>query len=298
MSALAMQPSELLSDAIEQQLPSGAFPSVVTVGERSYPDENAFVTALVLERLVGLRRDPGVAASIERGLDFLERCASTELPGAFHFHARGAALPVWLDAPLPPDADDTALVASVLLRFGRRDAEGIASAMDGVLEPHRVHWRPESAPPWVRLGATRTWLAAVRPNPVDACVNANVAALYALLGRGDHPIAQAAAHTATGAARWGGPSHQPASQIAPYYPDLGELVLALERGAASGVAGFADAASALASRLALGAFAGARGCAVCGSADGRWWWWSPVLHDIRRVVDAAGSDSTQKGRHV
>ncbi|AOJ85231.1 hypothetical protein WS87_00265 (plasmid) [Burkholderia sp. MSMB0856] len=262
------------------QAASGAFPSRVTVGDRRYTDENAFVTALVLDALS--RLPAGTAdRAIARGLDFIESCASATCPDAFHFYPPGR-MPSWLGADLPADADDTALALTLLVHFGRRTAAQAVDALDRALHPWRLHYRPESVDPWVAQGACRTWLdRRAVPNPVDACVNANVATALTALGGTGHAACRAARDTVLDAIAFvaANPAHR--ARLTAFYPDLWELVHALRRGARHGVAGFAHAAAQLAGMLAPHAGAQAT---VFSSTDLRWLWTAPLLQTARTLT--------------
>ncbi|CAB3964062.1 hypothetical protein BLA3211_02628 [Burkholderia aenigmatica] len=265
---------------IAAQRPSGAFPSSVTVGDHRYADENAFVTALVLDELARLPAGPADRA-IARGLDFLERCASLTCAGAFHFYPPDR-MPSWLGVDLPADADDTALALTLLARFGRRSAAQAVDALDRALHPWRLHYRPESVDPWVAQGACRTWLdRRAVPNPVDACVNANVATALTSLGCAGHAACRAARDTVLDAIAFvaENPAHR--TRLTAFYPDLWELVHALRRGARRGVAGFAPAAAQLAGMLAPHAGAHAT---VFSSTDRRWLWTAPLLQTARTLT--------------
>lgn len=271
-----------LDALVAAQAPSGAFPSRVTVGDQRYADENAFVTALVLDELARLRLPAGTAdRAIARGLDFLESCASHTCAGAFHFYPPDR-MPRWLGVDLPADADDTALVLTLLTRFGRRTPAQAVEALDRALHPWRLHYRPEYLDPWIAQGACRTWLdRRAAPNPVDACVNANVATALTSLGRADHEACRAARDTVLAGIAFvaENPAHR--ERLTAFYPDLWELVHALRRGARCGVAGFARAAEQLASML--DAHAGAQ-ATVFSSTDRRWLWTAPLLQTARALT--------------
>ncbi|QTO22394.1 hypothetical protein [Burkholderia seminalis] len=273
-------PVHALDALLSAQAPGGAFPSRVTVGDRRYADENVFVTALILDALA--RLPAGTAdRAIARGLDFLESCASLTCPGAFHFYPPGR-MPSWLGVDLSADADDTALALTLLARFGRRTAAEACDALERVLHPWRLHYRPESADPWIAQGACRTWLdRRAAPNPVDACVNANVATALTSLGGAGHAACRAARDTVLDAIAFvaENPAHR--ARLTAFYPDLWELVHALRRGARHGVAGFARAAAQLAGML--GPHAGAQ-ATVCSSTDMRWRWTAPLLQTARTLT--------------
>jgi len=270
--------------ALPAQAPSGAFLSTVHHhGEVIEGDENGFVTALVLHELT---RMPGAAGpEIERGLDFLESCSGAS--GGFHFYPPGRE-PAWMGARLAADADDTALYASLLLAHGRMD-RAAASGLVAVLEPFRVHYRPESEPVWVRPGCYRTWLdRKAHPNPVDACVNTNVATFLKVAGHDDHPGYAAACRTIAAGVRWAGAIDWQSRALLPWYPHPQEFVRALDRAVAAGVAELAETRVTAASQpwaqseFAAGAldrtFAWRP---ICGSLRGKTYWTCPALQALR-----------------
>jgi hypothetical protein len=272
----------MIAELLATQAPSGAFRSTVHHHGEVFPgDENGFVTALAiheLERLPYTKMGRAIGQAIERGLDFLERCRGES--GAFHFYPPGEE-PAWMGARLAADADDTALFATVLLAHGRMDRAEASRLIAEELEPFRVHYRPESEPVWVRQGCYRTWLdPKARPNPVDGCVNANVAAFLKAAGRTDHPGYDAACRTVAAGVRWAGSVAWQARALTPWYPHPGELVHALERAVAAGVTPLAETL-AFAAAQPWAAADSAAPQAVCGSLRGKTCWTCPALESLR-----------------
>ncbi|HEV7517275.1 MAG TPA: hypothetical protein VGR07_13315 [Thermoanaerobaculia bacterium] len=266
--------------ALPAQAPSGAFLATVHHHGEVFPgDENGFVTALLVAELERLPYEE-VGPAIERALDFLERCRGTS--GAFHFYPPGAE-PAWMGARLAADADDTALFARVLRAHGRLTREETHRLIDSGLEPFRVHYRPESEPVWVRPGCYRTWLdRRARPNPVDCCVNANVAAFLKAAGRADHPGYAAACRTVAAGVRWAGGVDWQARSLVPWYPHPGELVHALDRAVAAGVSELAEAlAFASAQAWARSDRDAAPERPLCGSLRGKTYWTCTALENCR-----------------
>lgn len=99
---------ELRSLVLASQGESGAFPAIAHPPSGPVPDENAFVTALVVNLLSRVAPDPKVEKVRQRGLDFLLRCERPDRPGAFSFYP-SYGHPPWIGEVLPADADDTAL---------------------------------------------------------------------------------------------------------------------------------------------------------------------------------------------
>ena len=279
------------------QSTGGAFPSLVTVDGTTHVDANAFTTALVIDALDSLPAAPDTRRAVGRALDFLERCLSNEHPGAYHFYPPGEE-PSWMGAALPADVDDTALALLALHRHGRVSRRAARQVVERVLDPFRLHWRPESTPRWVGPGAYRTWLRhGPRENPVDACVNANIASLLSVLGHRDHPAYGAARRTVLRGVEQAGATARGIDRIIPYYAHPAELVHALERGAALGVEGFAAAADSLSRAGILDRNAPFnRRQPLYRSPDGRFLWTSPVLQSVRELGFArSNTSSTAKG---
>lgn len=279
------------------QSTDGAFPSFVTVDGTSHVDTNAFTTALVIDALDSLPATPEIHRAVGRALDFLERCLSNEHPGAYHFYPPGEE-PSFLGATLPADVDDTALALLALHRHGRVSRHAARQVVAGVLDPFRLHWRPESTPRWIGPGAYRTWLrSGPRENQVDACVNANMASLLSALDHRDHPAYSAARRTVLRGLEQSGASAPDIDRLIPYYAHPAELVHALERGAALGVEGFGAAADSLRRAGIVDRNAAFdRGQPLYRSPDGRFVWTSPVLQAARELrLSLANTSSTPKG---
>ena len=281
---------DLLAEILAAQSSWGAFPSRVHAGDQIRADENAFVTALVLEILGEVQAAApraGLAASLRRGLDFLESCEDPERPGAFLFYPPELPAPR-LAIDLVADADDTALALCLLQRHGRRAKDDLKHALDHVLEPHRAHFLRGDEPPWVRQGAARTWLDdPPRPNPVDACVNANVATLYAVASRSGHPAYGAAWATVDAGVRATGGEAKFRHLLTPYYLHPLELLDAVRRAVRAGVAELEEAQGLLESRPWARSDRAAADLhrPICCNAHGRPVWTAPVLQKARRVRD-------------
>ena len=221
---MSMRPATrtlLEQEVLAEQAQDGGFRS--RVGTEI--DENCFVTSLVL---LELSNCPADAAS--RALDFIERCEDPRQPGAFRFYPWNGDSPRLRIMRLDDDADDTALAWLTLLKYGRRDAHAARQALARIIEPHRTHFLRGDEPPWVQLGAARTWLIdRAADNPVDCCVNANVAGLYAAVGSTTEPGFLAACETVARAVRStsGSPPHL--RVVAPFYRHPLELLYAVQR---------------------------------------------------------------------
>jgi hypothetical protein len=161
---------------LDAQTESGAFPSFARLPRGPVEDENAFVTALVVDLLCKAEIDPEIAAAIERGCRFISTCENPHRPGAFAFYPRGRH-PGWLGETLPDDADDTALCGLALLHAGYLRPRDLLRTFHQVLEPYRINERPRG-PGWFRRSVFPTWLDTRRMrNPIDVCLNLNVAVM-------------------------------------------------------------------------------------------------------------------------
>lgn len=203
-------------------------------------DRNAFVTALVL-RALDQCDAPGLAAIRKRGLDWVERARSPQVPGAFGFWPEGTR-PPWA-AHVPPDADDTAVILTELLRAGRIGARDALSVVCRVLLQHRV--RPSDAgqrPVWVLDGCFRTWLLPGPANPVDVVANVNVVALLATLDARHLPGYDAGVATVRAGLDWAAGRPARLSALTPFYAGPSELSEALVHAVHCGVDELAGAA--------------------------------------------------------
>jgi hypothetical protein len=216
-------PTEQLAHRIAslQQI-DGSFPSLVlTKGKQVRVDHNACITGLVVRALRREGPSSQLHRARERALDYLEDCERSALPNAFGFW------PERTEPGRPGDADDTSIAAMELYRHGRRSRDWLRNVALRVLMAFRVQPSEEVKPEWVRVGAFLTWLRPSPANVVDALVNANVAALFAL-AQLRHVLAYSAAVTTVNSAiAWTKGSVQRTRMIAPYYAHPGEFFDAL-----------------------------------------------------------------------
>src|SRR5262245_11645229 len=105
----AMKCKEQVSKLLEYQSSTGAFSSMVHLNENRVQDWNGFTTAQVVRALGNVQGEVCLALAQERALHFLQRCESSERPGAFSFWP-SQARPSWVPE-IPEDADDTAVIA-------------------------------------------------------------------------------------------------------------------------------------------------------------------------------------------
>jgi hypothetical protein len=264
----------ILDDILAWQSESGAFRSAVTHGGQTFIDENAFVTALVATELSALNVPVGGA------LDFLEQCRRDD--GAFGFYPRGAE-PAWMGTTLAADADDTALCTLLFLQHGRITAAEASRVIADVLDPHRLHFRPEATGGWIQRGAYRTWLdRRAHRNPVDLCVNANVASLLAASQQRGAAY-DSAWRTVAAGIEWLARNPALLHHLTPFYPHPSELREAVRRAVDSGVGELAPALLRLSTLVVDDAD---DTTPVCSSEGGATLWIAAALQLARRLRSA------------
>ncbi|MEL6160748.1 MAG: hypothetical protein AAFR18_16180 [Cyanobacteria bacterium J06627_32] len=223
---------EIFSEQLtSQQSPSGAFKSTICLDDQHYPDDNGFITAQVIRTLGAFpadkRSSERVQTAIHAGLTFLQQCESTVRPGAFGFWPSGQPHPKI--APLPEDADDTALIALELAKWGYLTRKALIEVACKVLLRYRLRGLSAPSPPWIRSGTFLTWLSSAgRANVIDCCVNANVVALLAYAGLQHLPGYQEACEMIDAGIRWAGNDFKRARTLTPFYPYPVELIYAIQ----------------------------------------------------------------------
>lgn len=278
--------ADVVSAVLAAQAASGAFVSWVGLRDGPMRDENGFVTAITCELLWPWRRDPGVAAALDRAFGFLQRCRAGDATAGYGFYPADA-YPGWMTVRLPPDADDTALIGCVLYRYGRLDRRGLRQLRHGPVARARLTYLDERSPGWHKTGISLTWIDDdAWHNPVDLIVNVNVLTL--LETNNKNCIDATATRAMIGAAlAWAGGSRARLGHLTPWYPDPAELLFALERARRLGVVGLEHEIAAL-HRLdwVSDAINGARARVLCGSGDGRFQWTSPVVDRLHAIMRA------------
>ena len=267
----------LVQRLLAEQYSNGAFRSTVFLHDRKLDDYNGFVTAQVL-RAISTRLEPQ-SPVMSRALDFLERCAYPMPQGSFGFWPR-EKVPAWMPAPLPPDADDTAVIALELGRAGRRTMAELREIACNALVTCRAGRLPAPRPPWIREGVFLTWLRPGPGNVVDCVVNANVIALLAFCGLWRVPGFEQAVTLIENALDWAGPSLERAQTITPFYPDPSELLHAVRQAVSCGAVQLLDAQEKL-ERLPWGQSRSGAEVVACGSAYGEIQWHSELLGQLR-----------------
>ncbi|AEE49395.1 hypothetical protein [Haliscomenobacter hydrossis] len=276
----------ILQQVIQAQQASGAFPSYVVLNGRAVPDENCCITALVGLSLLELPATRVLTQVLDRALAFVEACEDPQHPGAFRYYPYRIESPR-LNIPIFNDLDDSALAALFLLKTGKRSREAICGHLDSVFENNRKLWVSDADPGWISAGAALTWLTGTaHKNPVDACVNANVAALYAQMGLWEAPMYLSCINSLQRLATYWGDPAQRWRYVAPFYAHPLELVYALERAVAAG---------ATALQQPLNSFAKYSWSQVdtaqtwlmerpiCCNDSGSPLWYAPVLQQVRRA---------------
>ena len=226
-----LTPDQAIDQILSTQTAAGAFNAQVHLQHRTDNDANACVTGLVLRALRPVLERANSACPLtpasKRALAFLASCESPTLPGAFRFWP-ATAQPSWIQ-DLPDDADDTAICALELVRYNQRPIAFLREIACRVLIKRRLSKVDRPAPEWLRPGVFVTWLRdEPRPNVVDCCVNANVAALLAFADLRHLPGYAEACEMIDHAVAWTGTSRLRAQCISPFYPDPAELLYAVD----------------------------------------------------------------------
>jgi hypothetical protein len=279
-----------LEQLLSEQTARGAFPSAVEGNGTSQVDETCFVTAQVA-LILGVLADQGalVRDAHARALDFVEACASADVPGAFRFYPEtldGPRLAIFLSA----DGDDTALAWLALLRAGRRTKDEARSALPPLFDRLRAGGPQRGDAPWVRSGVYRTWFDG-QGGPADICVNANILAVLAEAGC-EPAEPDRAAKAVNAACATVEPSKGSLRMLAPFYADAAEIAIALERAVAAGVAALAPAAERAASLDLTDRRAGRPlDRPLYCNAHGRPLWRSASLQRARRCRDLAAASA-------
>lgn len=270
-----------IANLVSMQEPDGCFPSEVRRLGRTLTDRNGFTTAMVLRMLRGVSNETAIDRVRSGALNFVEKCRSTQIPWAFGFWPENMR-PSW--APqLPADIDDTAIMTIELLRHGRLSRRGGLRTVCSVLIPNRIaRLECQSKPPWVIPGAFPTWIGQQgKPNVVDCCVNANAAALMALVGATHLPGFQEANSTILSGIQWAGRNPVRQRAITPFYPSIYDLQDAVEHAVECGAKPLYSALD------QLRQFIGTRGTEIpsgcCCSAYGATVWRCRGLEEARAL---------------
>jgi hypothetical protein len=272
----------------------GSFPSLVlTKRQQPRVDHNACVTGLVVRALGRDVLPSQLHGARERALDYLEGCERSAFPNAFGFW------PERTEPGRPGDADDTSIVAVELYRHGRRSRDWLRNVALRVLMAFRVQPSEEVRPEWVRVGAFLTWLRPSPANVVDALVNANVAALFALAHLRHVSAYGSAVAMVNSAIAWTRGSLQRTRLIAPYYAHPGEFFHALAHALDCGAIELQPAVNLLQEWLRRDKSL-EENRPVCCAPYGETIWTAPVLQLARQISgfkDHAGRQDGVGPRH-
>jgi hypothetical protein len=281
-----------------EQAPSGAFCCTIVYADHKEQDGNGFATALVLRGLRRLGHSPGLDGTRRRALDFLERCADPEIPGAYGFWPI-AERPPWAQG-IPADSDDTAVLALELYRHERRTLRQTRDTVYEVLVPRLLTHFDRSGPPWIRPLTFPTWLSrdgARRANPVDCCVNANVLALMAVCGLQHLPGYDESCAMIAAALAWAAAPEKGLEDVArqrtlrlrtltPYYPDPAAFLTAVTHAVACGVDALQPALERLRDLCVQARPPAAARGALCSNAYGGYIWRCRALDLVAAVQTA------------
>lgn len=210
----------------------GLFVSRVSGAGWGVDDYNGFATAQVVRALGARTRAVLGAACHDAALEGLLACRNPA-SGGFRFWPMGWR-PAWVP-DLPDDADDTALMGVALYAAGRMSLSDLRRMACHTVVCHRLAATAQPGPPWPRVGAFKTWMRpGLAPAMSDCTVNANVVALLATAGLRAAPGYDQACAMIAEAVAWAAASPARAVSLSPFYPEAGELVLALESAVAAG----------------------------------------------------------------
>jgi len=270
--------NEIVKLLFREQTDSGAFRSWVRLPIGPLPDENGFVTALVLREVSLIPPEPEFREIVHRAQAFLLRCQSGNRPFTFSFWPSDG-YPKWMNqSRLYEDADDSAILSVLLADLGVWDQQQMAETASQLLQ-HRNE-----------AGAVFTWLGpSLIPNTVDWCVNTNVAALLARAGMRNSVAYSKIVHGVEAMVSEAGESVDALKRALPYYPHPIELLYALEHAVRCGADEFSGPAAQLHRLEPLQKLCSdpPADFPVCSSNDGRIVWSAPVLQFLRRTRSAA-----------
>jgi hypothetical protein len=126
-------------------------------------------------------------------------------------------------------------MATALWSAGRLSISELRRLACHTVVCHRLASTCQPGPLWPRVGAFKTWLRpGIAPDVVDCTVNANVLAMLAAAGLHRVPGYAEACAMIEDAVLWAGENAGRAVTLSPYYPEAGELVLAVEAAVSAG----------------------------------------------------------------
>jgi hypothetical protein len=286
-----MNEKQLIEFILSSQLPSGAFPSIASLTDENFVDENSFTTALVISILSDFNTNSQVYNACKRGIDYLLSCENPKNSGMFGFYPVNLQ-PKWIKEFLPPDTDDTALCSLALFYNGYWNRNQLKHQINNVLKPYQLSQKVPGME-WFRVGVYPTWLDRKRMNnPIDICVNINVATLIK-----EAQIANDNAdkifEMVNSAFNWVGNDYGRMQQITPFYPNPLELYYSLQR---AKEAGLSEASKALLNmKLLPWERSSSLNTPICCSIGSGVIWKSPILQHARRLM--IFTSKTKKRHH-
>lgn len=274
-----MNEKQLVESILNSQLPSGAFPSIACLSNKNFIDENSFTTALVISILSHFNADPQIHNTCKKGIDYLLSCENPKNSGMFGFYPVNLQ-PKWINEFLPPDTDDTALCSLALFYNGYWERNQLTHQINKVLKPYQLKQKAPGME-WFQVGAYPTWLDRKRiNNPIDICVNINVATLIKESQIENHNTDKIF-EMVNSAFNWVGNDHKKMQQITPFYPDPLELYYSLQR---AEEAGLSEASKALLNMKILPwSMSSSLNTPICGSIGSEVIWKSPILQMTRQL---------------
>lgn len=279
----------LIENITPYQGHAGEFASTVSLPTSTLQDRNCFVTALVLREL-SLLRDKNcwqmsheMSEIVRRACGFLIRSAYPSCENLYSFYPHRHQ-PVWMQKPLCPDADDTAVIALELVRNGYKPIDTIQHILEHYFDVYRTRgvFGRYITKVWHREGVFLTWLTTEDvPNPIDCCVNTNVVAMLAAHDMKDYDGYAQAVSMIHDAVMWAGQDLNRLRDITPYYPCPLEFYYAVSHAITCGAKELLPTRNAL-SFLLQAWQSDTFSPQLCSSVDGKIFWQAEVLYIIRR----------------
>lgn len=268
---------ELIDHILDSQLPSGAFPSIASVFDTNFVDENSFTTALIISTLSEFNTNPQIHNACEKGIDFLLSCENPKGSGMFGFYPVNLQ-PKWIPEFLPPDIDDTALCSLALFYNGYWERDQLKHQVEKVLEPYRLKQKTLGME-WFKAGVYPTWLDRKRmSNPIDICANMNAATL---IKEAQIDSTNEIFEMVNSAFNWVGNDNTKMQLITPFYPNPIELYYSLQRAEEAGLSEAGKAIESL--KLLPWKMNSGLDEPICCSIGGDVIWKSPILQYTRQL---------------
>jgi len=270
---------QLIKKILKSQLPSGAFPSIACLPNGDVIDENSFTTALVIDILSDFNTLPQISKACKKGSDFLLKCENPKGSGMFGFYPANLQ-PKWINEFLPPDTDDTALCSLALFHNGYWNRDQLKHQVINVLKRYQLRDKPVGME-WFKAGVYPTWLDRKRMhNPIDVCVNINVATLIKEAQIIDYNV-DIIFDMVNSAIDWGRKNPSRIQEITPFYPNPIELYYSLQRAKNAGLSEASIPITNL--KLLQWKFTSYYNTPICSSIGNGIIWKSPILQSARQL---------------